>query len=62
LADIKDFTFLLDIRKDLYFDSLSLTVLITSIEQEFNTIFDDDDEVYENISTLGQVVDLLMKD
>lgn len=61
--DIKDFEFHLDVKKDLYLDSLALTVLFTAIEQEFNTIFDDeDDEAFENARNLGQVVEILMKD
>lgn len=60
LADIKDFAFSMDIRKDLNLDSLSITVLISSIEQEFSTIFDED--VYEDCKTLGEVVDILIED
>lgn len=60
LADIRDFAFSMDIRKDLNLDSLSITVLISSIEQEFSTIFDED--VYEDCKTLGEVVDILIED
>ena len=60
LADINDFSFNQDIRKDLNLDSLSITVLISSIEEEFSTIFDED--VYEDCKNLGEVVDILIQD
>ena len=60
LVGIKDFSFQHDIRKELYLDSLSITVLISSIEQEFNTIFEE--EVFEDVETLGEVVEILVND
>lgn len=60
MACINNFSFQHDIRKDLYLDSLSITVLISSIEQEFNTIFEDD--VFEDVKCLAQVVDILVAD
>jgi acyl carrier protein len=60
LIDIKDFNFGDDIRKKYYLDSLDITVLVSSIEEEFNTIFDPD--TYENARSLDIIVEALVND
>jgi hypothetical protein len=49
-----------DLRKDWNMDELSITALISSIEEEFSTIFDI--HVYEDVKTLMDVVELLEED
>ena len=58
--DISDFSFSEDIRKEYYLDSLDITALVSSIEEEFNTIFDQD--TYENARTLDVIVEALAED
>lgn len=60
LVDINEFRFEDDIRKQYYLDSLDITVLVSSIEEEFNTIFDPD--TYENAKTLDIIVEALAND
>ncbi len=59
-ADLKEFTFQQDLRKDWNMDELSITALIASIEEDFNTVFDI--HVYEDVKTLMDVVELLEED
>lgn len=59
-ADLQEFKFQHDLRKDWNMDELSITALISSIEEEFNTIFDI--HVYEDVKTLMDVVELLEED
>jgi NADH dehydrogenase (ubiquinone) 1 alpha/beta subcomplex 1 len=41
-------------------DSLNITVLLTSIEHEFTTVFED--RVFESVRTLEEIVTLLCRD
>ena len=47
-------------RKDLNLDSLNITVLLTQIEHEFTTVFED--RVFESVKSLDEIVLLLVKD
>ena len=47
-------------RKDLGLDSLDQTALLTEIESEFSTVFED--RVFENFTNLNQVVIFLGSD
>ena len=47
-------------RADLKIDSLNLVALLTSIEHEFTTVFEDN--VFEGVKTLDEVVTILMRD
>lgn len=58
--DLKSFKFTQDLRKDLGLDSLEQTALLTSIEEEFKTVFED--RVFENFTNLEQVVTFLSQD
>lgn len=58
--NLKSFKWEDDFRKDLGLDSLEVTVLLTSIETEFNTVFED--RVFENFTNLEQVVTMLQSD
>jgi len=49
-----------DYEKDLKLDSLEWTALITSIEHEFHTVFED--RLYEHFRNVNQFVNLLEKD
>ena len=49
-----------DYEKDLGLDSLEWTALITSIEHEFHTVFED--TLYEHLRTINDFVELLEKD
>jgi NADH dehydrogenase (ubiquinone) 1 alpha/beta subcomplex 1 len=60
IINLKDVKFDADLRKDLKIDSLNLVALLTSIEHEFTTVFQDN--VFEGISNLNEVVTILMKD
>ena len=44
------FSFDQDMRKDLNLDSLNITVLLTQIEHEFTTVFED--RVFESVKSL----------
>lgn len=59
-VNLKTFRWEDDFRKDLKLDSLETTALLTSIEHEFSTVFED--RVFENLKTLEQVVKLLESD
>jgi acyl carrier protein len=60
LVDLNEFRFEDDIRKEYYIDSLDVTALVSSIEEEFNTIFDPD--TYEKARSLDVIVEALMND
>lgn len=60
LVDIRKFSFRMDLAKDLSLDSLSVTALITEIEQEFTTVFED--RVFESVRKLEDLVDLICSD
>ena len=49
-----------DYGKDLNLDSLEWTALITSIEYEFHTVFED--RLYEHFRTINEFINLLAKD
>ena len=49
-----------DFKKDLKLDSLERIALITSIESEFNTVFED--RVFDNLNTLDEVIRFLGSD
>ena len=49
-----------DLRRDLKVDSLNMVALLTSIEHEFTTVFEDN--VFEGIKTLEEVVTIIMRD
>ena len=49
-----------DYQKDLDLDSLEWTALITSIEYEFHTVFED--RLYEHFRTINDFINLLEKD
>lgn len=57
---MREFRFEDDIRKEYYLDSLDITALISSIEEEFNTIFDPD--TYDSARTLDLIVEALLRD
>ena len=50
LIDLRTFSFKQDLRSDLKLDSLNLTVLLTEIENEFTTVFED--AVFESVKNL----------
>ena len=58
--DLKDFDFKADYEKDLGLDSLDWTAILTSIEYEFNTVFND--SFYEHWRNLDDVVNHLRGD
>ena len=60
IIELKNVKFDADIRRDLRVDSLNVVALLTSIEHEFTTVFEDN--VIEGIQTLGEVVTILMRD
>ena len=59
-VDLKTFKWEDDFTKDLKLDSLETTALITSIESEFTTVFED--RVFENFKNLEQVLIQLQND
>jgi NADH dehydrogenase (ubiquinone) 1 alpha/beta subcomplex 1, acyl-carrier protein len=60
VISLRELRFDVDIRRDLKMDSLNIVALLTSIEHEFTTVFEDN--VFEGISNLNEVVTLLMRD
>jgi len=58
--DLKEFDFSKDYEKDLGLDSLDWTAILTSIEYEFNTAFND--TFYEHWRTIDEVVQHLSGD
>ena len=60
LVDLNTFNFNKDIRDDLKLDSLNIVVILTEIENEFTTVFED--RVFESVRRLGELVDILVRD
>lgn len=50
LVDLNKFTFSQDLRTDLKLDSLNIVVLLTEIEHEFTTVFED--RVFDSVKNL----------
>lgn len=60
IIPVRDVKFAADLRKDLRVDSLNIVALLTSIEHEFTTVFEDN--VFEGIRNLDEVVTILARD
>lgn len=60
LVDLRKFKFNQDLRKDLKLDSLNVVVLLTEIEQEFTTVFED--RVFESARNIEELIDILVRD
>lgn len=60
ILDVKDVKFDADLRRDLKIDSLNLVALLTSIEHEFTTVFED--KVFEGIKNLNEAITIIMRD
>jgi NADH dehydrogenase (ubiquinone) 1 alpha/beta subcomplex 1 len=60
IINLRELRFDADLRSDLNIDSLNLVALLTSIEHEFTTVFEDN--VFEGIANLNEVVTILMRD
>lgn len=60
LVDIRKFKFNMDFRKDLQIDSLNLTVIMTEIEHEFTTVFED--RIFEGVQRMEELVYLICRD
>jgi NADH dehydrogenase (ubiquinone) 1 alpha/beta subcomplex 1 len=60
ILELNSVKFDADLRQELRVDSLNLVALLTSIENEFTTVFEDD--VFEGIKNLNEVVTILMRD
>lgn len=60
LVDLKKFAFAKDMRQDLKLDSLNIVIVLTEIENEFTTVFED--RVFESVRSLEEIVDILVKD
>ncbi len=58
--DLEESDLSADYEKDLNLDSLEWTALVTSIEHEFHTVFED--RLYEHFRTIDQFINLLEKD
>ena len=59
-VNLKSFKWTDDFEKDLMMDSLDQTVLLTSVEEEFNVVFED--RVFDNFKNLEDVVKYLTSD
>lgn len=57
---LDDIDFDADYEKELGLDSLEWTALITSIEHEFHTVFED--SLYDHFRTINEFVYLIEKD
>ena len=60
LKEIEESDLTGDYEKDLNLDSLEWTAVITSIEHEFHTVFED--RLYEHFRTINEFINLLEKD
>lgn len=60
LKPLDEIDFYGDYEKDLGFDSLEWTALVTSIEHEFHTVFED--SLFEHYRTINQFVEHIEKD
>lgn len=58
--NLKSFKWTDSFEKDLKMDSLDQTVLLTSVEEEFNIVFED--RVFDNLKTLEDVVKYIVGD
>ncbi len=58
--DIKQLKWTDDFEKNLKLDSLDTTALLTSIEHEFNIVFED--RVFDNLKNLEQVIRFIQGD
>lgn len=58
--DLHNLKFEMDFEKDLKLDSLEVTALVVSIEEEFHTVFEDN--VFENFKNLNQIITFLSQD
>lgn len=58
--DLEESDLTADYEKDLKLDSLEWTALLTSIEHEFHTVFED--RLYEHFRTINDFINLLEKD
>lgn len=58
--ELEESDFTADYEKDLKLDSLEWTALLTSIEHEFHTVFED--RLYEHFRTIKEFINLLEKD
>lgn len=59
-VNLKSFKWVDDFEKDLKMDSLDQTVLLTSVEEEFNIVFED--RVFDNFKNLEQVIQFIAND
>jgi acyl carrier protein len=59
-VDLHKFNFKMELRKDLGLDSLNVTAIITEVEDEFTTVFED--RVFEGVKTLEELVTIIHKD
>lgn len=58
--DLKKLKWTDDFEKNLKMDSLDQTALLTSVEQEFNIVFED--RVFDNLKNLEQVIRFIQGD
>jgi acyl carrier protein len=58
--DLEESDLTADYEKDLKWDSLEWTAVLTSIEHEFHTVFED--RLYEHFRTINDFINLLEKD
>lgn len=58
--DLEDSDLSADYEKDLKLDSLEWTALITSVEHEFHTAFED--RLYVHFRTINDFINLMEKD
>lgn len=57
---LEEINFDADYEKELGLDSLEWTALITSVEHEFHTVFED--KLYEHLRTINDFVSIIEKD
>ncbi len=60
LMPLEQFDFDADYQKELGLDSLEWTAIVTSIENEFHTVFQD--SLYEHYRTVNEFVDVIAGD
>ena len=60
IIEVRKVRFDADLRREMKVDSLNMVALLTSIEHEFTTVFEDN--VFEGIKTLDEAVTILMRD
>jgi len=59
-VNLKTFKWTDDFSKDMKMDSLDQTVLLTSVEEEFNMVFED--RVFDNLKNLEDVIRYILSD